>query len=192
MRVVVVSPPEPVISFEEAAEHLKLGGNQAERALVEGMIAAATATIDGPDGWLGRSLGAQTLEARFDYATGDRSTKHKGSVDYGSLAPSMAHDDSDAGQTLLRTAADDPTSTLYSFKAVYPTGEKRYFEGRVFGYPENVDGADSIIMATPTIEICKKIVKAPAEEPPPGAGEGVMDFSNADESGLLALILEDF
>lgn len=66
MRVVVVTPPEPVISFEEAAQHLKLGGNQAERALVEGMIAAATATIDGPDGWLGRSLGAQTIQARLD------------------------------------------------------------------------------------------------------------------------------
>jgi len=66
MRVVVVTPATPVISFEEAAEHLKLGGNQAEKTLVEGMIAAAVATIDGPDGWLGRSLGAQTLEARFD------------------------------------------------------------------------------------------------------------------------------
>lgn len=66
MRVVVVTPPDPVISFEEAAQHLKLGGNQAEKVLVEGMIAAATATIDGPEGWLGRSLGAQTLEARFN------------------------------------------------------------------------------------------------------------------------------
>lgn len=66
MRVVVVTPPDPVISFEEAAQHLKLGGNQAEKVLVEGMIAAAVATIDGPDGWLGRSLGVQTLEARFN------------------------------------------------------------------------------------------------------------------------------
>lgn len=66
MRVVVVTPPEPVITFEEAAQHLKLGGNLAEKALVEGMIAAAVATIDGPDGWLGRSLGVQTLQARFD------------------------------------------------------------------------------------------------------------------------------
>jgi hypothetical protein len=30
------------------------------------MIAAATAQIDGPDGWLGRAIGVQTLEARLD------------------------------------------------------------------------------------------------------------------------------
>jgi hypothetical protein len=85
--------------------------------------------------------------------------KHKGSVDYGSLSPTLAHDDDDAGQTLLRTAADNATSALYSFEVTYPTGAIRYFQGRVFGYPENTDGADTIITATPTIEICTQIVK---------------------------------
>lgn len=41
----------------------------------------------------------------------------------------------------------------------YPDGAKRYFQGRVFGYPENVGGADSILMANPTIEISTSIVK---------------------------------
>ena len=45
MRVAVVTPPDPVITFEEAAEHLKLGGNQAERPLIEGMIAAAAQAL---------------------------------------------------------------------------------------------------------------------------------------------------
>lgn len=89
--------------------------------------------------------------------------KHKGSVDYGSLQPSMAMDESDAGQTLMRTASDDATSKLYAFRVTYPTGAKRYFQGRVFGMPENTDGADSILMANPTVEISSKIVKvAPA------------------------------
>lgn len=65
MRVTVVTPPNPVISFAEAAEHLRLGRNQAEKTLVEAFIAAATGHIDGPEGWLRRSLGPQTLEARF-------------------------------------------------------------------------------------------------------------------------------
>lgn len=73
MRVTVVTPPEPIITFEGAARHLRLGSDQTEKLYVEGLIAAATATIDGPEGWLGRSLGAQTLEARFDaYSCGRR------------------------------------------------------------------------------------------------------------------------
>lgn len=87
--------------------------------------------------------------------------KFKGSVDYGSLNPSLAHDDSDAGQTLLRTAANNLT-TLYSFKVTYPDNAIRYFQGRVFGYPEVTDGADTVIMANPTIEIDTVVVKVAA------------------------------
>lgn len=87
--------------------------------------------------------------------------KLKGSVDYGSLQPSLAHDAGDAGQTLLRTAADETTNVLYSFKATYADGAKRYFQGRVFGYPETVDGADTVLMANPTIEINTAVVKVP-------------------------------
>lgn len=65
MRVVVVNAPDPVVSWEEAQAHLRLDGD-AEKAVVEGMIAAATAHIDGPSGWLGRAIGLQDLEARFD------------------------------------------------------------------------------------------------------------------------------
>lgn len=107
------------------------------------------------------TLGATFAKVEFQPLNGPKD-KHKGSADYGSLQPSMAHDEADAGQTLLRTAADDATSKLYSFKVTYPTGAKRYFQGRVFGAPENVDGADSIIMANPTIEICTKVVKVAA------------------------------
>lgn len=108
------------------------------------------------------SVGAVFAKVEFQPLKGPKQ-KHKGSVDYGSLSPTLAHDDTDAGQTLLRTAADDATSKLYAFMVTYPTGAKRYFQGRVFGYPETTDGADSILTAAPTIEISTKIVKvAPA------------------------------
>lgn len=107
------------------------------------------------------ALGASFAKVEFQPLKGPKQ-KHKGSVDYGSLQPTLAHDADDAGQTLLRTAADDATSTLYSFKVTYPTGEQRYFQGRVFGFPENVDGADSVLTAAPTVEICTKIVKVAA------------------------------
>jgi hypothetical protein len=106
-------------------------------------------------------IGPTFNKTEFVPLKGDKD-KHKGSVDHGALQPSLAHDDEDAGQTLLRTASDDRTSKLYSFMATYPTGEKRYSQGRVFGYPENVGNADSVIMANPTIELCRKVVRVPA------------------------------
>ena len=37
-----------------------------------------------------------------------------------------------------------------------------YWQARVFGYPESIDGADTVIMAAPTVEIVTPIVKADA------------------------------
>lgn len=63
MRVAVITPPAPVITPQEAAEHLKVDDFAEEGGIIEAMVAAATAHIDGPDGWLGRAIGVQTLEA---------------------------------------------------------------------------------------------------------------------------------
>lgn len=62
MRVVVITPPEPVVSRAEAKLHLKVEHDD-DDTLIDGMIAAATGHVDGPEGWLGRALGVQTLEA---------------------------------------------------------------------------------------------------------------------------------
>jgi hypothetical protein len=107
------------------------------------------------------AVGAVFAKVEFQPLKGAKQ-KHKGSRDNGSLSPTLAHDESDAGQTLLRTAADDATSKLYAFMVTYPTGAKRYFQGRVFGYPETTDGADTILTAAPTIEISTDIVKVAA------------------------------
>lgn len=107
------------------------------------------------------AIGATTNKVEFTPLKGPKQ-KHKGSSDFGALQPSLAHDDEDAGQTLLRTASEPGNNTLYSWKVTYPDGAIRYFQGRVFGYPENVDGADTIIMANPTVEIETVIVKVAA------------------------------
>ena len=106
-------------------------------------------------------IGAVFAKVEFQPLKGPKD-KHKGSRDNGSLSPSMALDDEDAGQILMQTASDDGTSKIYYFKVTYPTGAKRYFGGRVFGMPETVDGADTVIMANPTIEIVTDIVKVGA------------------------------
>lgn len=61
MRVVVVTPPEPFIDLAEAKEHLRVDHDD-DDDLIAVLINAATGHIDGPNGWLGRSIGAQTLE----------------------------------------------------------------------------------------------------------------------------------
>ncbi len=107
------------------------------------------------------TIGATFAKTEFQPLKGPKQ-KLKGSADYGSLQPSFALDPTDAGQTLFKAAADNETNTLYSFCVTFQSGEKRYFQGRVFGWPETIDGADPVVMATPTVEICVKVVRAPA------------------------------
>jgi hypothetical protein len=107
------------------------------------------------------TIGATFNKVEFQPLKGPKQ-KHKGSPDYGSLQPSMAYDEADAGQVLLRTAAGTVGSGQYSFRVTYPDGAKRYFLGRVFGFPENVDGADTMLMVNPTIEINTEIVRVAA------------------------------
>jgi uncharacterized phiE125 gp8 family phage protein len=65
VNVFVTTPPAPVVTWEEADAHLRLEGDEDQRDYVERLIAAATAHIDGPTGWLGRAIGPQTLLAEF-------------------------------------------------------------------------------------------------------------------------------
>lgn len=119
--------------------------------------AALTYTIVGGVEKIG-TIGASFAKVEFQPLTGPKE-KLKGSADYGTLQPSLAHNETDAGQVLLRTAADNLTNTLYAFKVTYQDGSKRYFQGRVFGYPENTDGADTVLMGNPTVEICTAVVR---------------------------------
>lgn len=66
MRVVVVVPPaDPVITTGQAKDHVETQHDD-DDALIDAYIAAVTANLDGPEGWLGRALGVQTLELRID------------------------------------------------------------------------------------------------------------------------------
>ncbi|MGR6329210.1 hypothetical protein ACU5AX_09100 [Sphingomonas sp. XXL09] len=107
------------------------------------------------------SFGPSFAKVEFQPLKGAKQ-KFKGSVDYGALQPTIAIDSTDAGQTLLQTAGADESQKLYSFCVTFQDGAKRYFQGRVFGMPETADGADSMVTAAPSIEICTKIVKVPA------------------------------
>ncbi|WP_294302181.1 hypothetical protein [uncultured Sphingomonas sp.] len=103
------------------------------------------------------TYGATFAKVEFQPLKGGKQ-KHKGAPDYGALQPSLAIDSGDAGQTLMQTASDDQTAQ-FAFRITLPDGAKRFFQGRVFGMPETVDGADSVVTAAPTIEINTKPVR---------------------------------
>jgi len=56
VRTVVVIPPDPLVTPADVP-----GNHANDDAIVTAMIQAVTEQIDGPSGWLGRSLGKQTL-----------------------------------------------------------------------------------------------------------------------------------
>jgi hypothetical protein len=126
----------------------------------EAAIKALTYTVIGNVESLG-AFGATNEVTNFQPLKGELQ-KYKGPRNSGAIQPSMAHDDSDAGQTLFRTAADDQSQKLYYFKVTYPDGAMRHFGARVFGYPENVGGANTMLMANPSVEISTPVYKTAA------------------------------
>lgn len=71
MHVTVITPATAVVSWAEAQAHLRLD-TTTDQAMVEAMVASVTGWLSGPGGWLGRSIGSQTLEARFERFTCDQ------------------------------------------------------------------------------------------------------------------------
>jgi len=77
--------------------------------------------------------------------------KKKGSFNDGQLTINVGLDNSDAGQTLLKTALASDND--YSFLVTLQDGAKRYFQGQVMSFKTNVGGVDDITAATITVEI---------------------------------------
>lgn len=64
MQTVVVTPPSaPLLDAPTIRARLGITDTSNDASLVA-YVAAATAVLDGPDGWLGRALGQQTLMAK--------------------------------------------------------------------------------------------------------------------------------
>lgn len=65
MQVKIITPPAMLVSVEEAKVALGESGND-RNDLIEGLIMAAQAELDGPKGWVGISVAEQEVEATFD------------------------------------------------------------------------------------------------------------------------------
>lgn len=107
------------------------------------------------------SFGAEAaLATHTPLATGIVA-KRRGSLNYGSVALTMAVSDADAGQTVLQDAAEAAAGSdaAVSVKVVLVNGEIQYFTAQVMSYKVNVGNADAITMAEVTLEIDNSIIK---------------------------------
>lgn len=129
MSVVVITPPAPLVDLGLAKLHLGVDAGDRD-ALITAYIAAASAHIDGPGGWLGRSIGVQTLEARLDRFDCDLVRLHSGPL---ISVLSVKYDDSDGvEQTLAGDAYSlDPRGVLAAYGTTWPAARLRAGSVRV-------------------------------------------------------------
>lgn len=106
-------------------------------------------------------FGATTEVVTFQPLDGP-TEKYKGPTNYGQLSPTMKVDDADAGQALVRTASAPTNAALYAWRVTKPDGSLRYFQGSVFGFPETIGAANSMITAAPAVEINTAVLSKPA------------------------------
>lgn len=86
--------------------------------------------------------------------------KHKGFVDYGSMAYGLGQDTEDAGQQiLLDSALLENINESYSTCITFSDGTKDYFTGKIFSYTTNPGSANSIVASSAQFEINTAIVR---------------------------------
>lgn len=149
MTTVVIEPPDPLVSLELAKAHLVVQHND-DDTLISAYIAAASAHIDGPGGWLGRAIGVQTLEARFDSFPCDLIP-----LIYPQLIVivSVKYDDDDGVEQTVDAAnySLDPRGALIAYGEAWPSARCRAGSVRVryrSGYVENPEAVE-LVAAVP-------------------------------------------
>lgn len=85
--------------------------------------------------------------------------KLKGSKNNGTIDLAYALSLDDAGQVMLKTAAE--SDNAYSVRIVLQNGTKIYFRGLVMSAQREVGGVDSITAGSSQIEITSNIVEVP-------------------------------
>lgn len=106
-------------------------------------------------------FGATTEVVTFQPLDG-ATEKYKGPTNYGQLSPTVKVDDADAGQALVQVASAPTNNGLYAWRVTKPDGSLRYFQGSVFGFPETIGAANTMITAQPSVEINTPVLKKAA------------------------------
>lgn len=104
--LVVVEPPEPIITLEEVKTQLQMPEGDEDMRL-DLLIEAAQSEIEPPFGWTGRAFGRQTLELRFDSHEW-LCARHYVELRYPPIVSvaSIAYDPADGGAEQVVTSSD--------------------------------------------------------------------------------------
>ena len=89
--------------------------------------------------------------------------KHKGFINFGSMAVSVAFSEDDAGQLIVAAGVTGAgQNTEHSFEVTYQDGSIDYFTGKIFSYTKNPNGANSMVASAVALEINSTIVEVAA------------------------------
>ena len=114
---------------------------------------ALTWTVIGEITDIGESGGTATITTFTPVASGVVN-KRKGSIDYGTMALSIAKDAADAGQVLLKAGFDGSArNTVHSFKVAEPdSGDEIYFMGSISSFTTVRGDANAVMAHTCNVE----------------------------------------
>lgn len=99
MRVVVITPPESVVTAQEAVD-ARVFSTDDDDTFIQTLLDVAQASLDGPTGWLGRAIGFQTLEAQLDELCDNIRLQYPPIVS----VTSVKYDDSDGNEQTLSSS----------------------------------------------------------------------------------------
>lgn len=102
---------------------------------------------------IGESGGTATITTFTPVASGVVN-KRKGSIDYGTMALSIAKDAADTGQILLKAGFDGAQrNTVHSFRVAEPdSGDEAYFMGSISSFTTIRGDANAVMAHTCNIE----------------------------------------
>jgi uncharacterized phiE125 gp8 family phage protein len=113
--VMVTPPPVQPVTLDEAKMHLRIeAGETQDDALITGLIAAASMTIEH---WLSRALVEQTLELRLDMFPDDVVILPRGPV---AGVESVAYDDISQVEQIIAAESYRVDTSIDQYGRVYP------------------------------------------------------------------------
>ncbi len=121
---------------------------------------ALTFTAVGEITDLGQGLGRAYNTVTHSPISSRQVIEKKASYKLGSIDYVMAWDQSDAGQDLCRTAADN--DSILSIKITKQGGDIRYFTAQVAKFVENFGTVDNVVQGMMTLLRQKDVVYSPA------------------------------
>lgn len=109
---------------------------------------------------LGEFGGSAQIQTFTPLATGIVN-KRKGSIDYGTANMSIANDEADAGQVILKAGFDGAQrSTIHSFKIENDNGDIGYFTAMVSSFSTVTNDSNTIITVNCNLELTNSVVDA--------------------------------